>query len=77
MPLALCDSRTLAKDDIVASDNVLPHLQIEAYEVWHNPEQKWYLNEQERNEVLVMMSCDSETDTCKGVINSLVDLDSW
>jgi hypothetical protein len=48
MPLALCDSRTLAKDDIVASDIVLLHLQIEAYEVWYNPEQKWYyVNEQE------------------------------
>ncbi len=66
MPLALCDSRTLAEDDLVPSDIVLPHLQLEAYEIWYNPRQNWYyLKEQSTDEVLVMMSCDSETKTRK------------
>lgn len=62
MPLALCDSRSLASDDITESDIVLPHLQIQAYEVWYNPQQKWYyLKHQTSDEIMIMMSADSET----------------
>ncbi|KAI1439506.1 hypothetical protein F5Y02DRAFT_425529 [Annulohypoxylon stygium] len=64
MPLALCDSRTLDKDDAVPSDIVLPHLKLVAYEIWYNPSQVWYyLKEQMPDEVLLMMSVDSETST--------------
>ncbi|KAJ5626818.1 hypothetical protein N7528_004245 [Penicillium herquei] len=64
MPLAMCDSRTLAPDDIIESDIVLPHLQIQAYEVWYNPAQTWYyLKHQRSDEVLLMLSADSETFT--------------
>ena len=64
MPLALCDSRTLAEDDTVASDIVLPHLQIEAFEVWYNPKQRWhYLKDQQPEEVLLMMNYDSQSST--------------
>jgi hypothetical protein len=62
MPLAVCDSRSLALDDVVASDIVLPHLHIMAYEIWYNDEQRWhYLKHQRTDEVLLMMSVDSET----------------
>ncbi|KAF5601716.1 uncharacterized protein FSUBG_8082 [Fusarium subglutinans] len=62
MPLAVCDSRYLHEDDIVASDIVLPHLQIQAYEIWYNPNQAWYfLDQQESTEVLLMLSADSIT----------------
>ncbi|KAF2807644.1 uncharacterized protein BDZ99DRAFT_572558 [Mytilinidion resinicola] len=64
MPLALCDSRSLAPDDAIASDIVLPHLQIQAYEIWYNPDQRWhYLKDQTTNEVTLMLSSDSDTDT--------------
>lgn len=66
MPLALCDSRHLAPDDIVESDIVLPHLQIQAYEIWYNPAQRWYyLPLQTNDEVLLMLNADSDTETSK------------
>ncbi|KPM38053.1 hypothetical protein AK830_g8520 [Neonectria ditissima] len=64
MPPAVCDSQHLHEDDIVASDIVLPHLQIQAYEVWYNPNQLWYfLENQVSSEVLLMLSADSDTST--------------
>lgn len=41
-PLALCDARTLARDDVVAADLVYRDRTGEAYALRHNPAQHWY-----------------------------------
>ncbi|KAK0744331.1 hypothetical protein B0T21DRAFT_389709 [Apiosordaria backusii] len=64
MPLALCDSRSLDDDDLVASDIIYPHLELEASELWYNSNQRWYyLKGQMMNEVLLIMNVDSGSST--------------
>jgi hypothetical protein len=41
-PLALCDSRTVALDDLVAADRVLPHTVGEIYFLQYDASQRWY-----------------------------------
>jgi hypothetical protein len=41
-PLALCDARTLANDDVVAADLVYRDRTGETYALRHNPAQRWY-----------------------------------
>ncbi|KAK0121807.1 hypothetical protein ONS95_010090 [Cadophora gregata] len=42
-PLALCDYRSLNPEtDLVAADIIFPHYRDEAYEVLHNPNQRWF-----------------------------------
>jgi hypothetical protein len=41
-PLALCDARTLAADDVVAADLVYRDRTGETYAIRHNPAQHWY-----------------------------------
>jgi hypothetical protein len=60
-PLTICDTRTLADEDLVPSDIVLPHTLLEAYDLWYNPKQEWwFLDQQKNNEVLLMINYDSE-----------------
>ncbi|KAK4446913.1 hypothetical protein QBC34DRAFT_144192 [Podospora aff. communis PSN243] len=41
-PLALCDFRTVDKEDLVPMDIVYPHFVDEAYEVRYNPSHRWF-----------------------------------
>ncbi|KAL2142847.1 hypothetical protein VTI28DRAFT_678 [Corynascus sepedonium] len=41
-PLALCDFRTVNREDLVPMDIVYPHFVDEAYEVKHNPSHRWF-----------------------------------
>jgi hypothetical protein len=41
-PLALCDARTIAPEDIVATDLVYRDRTGETYALRHNPAQRWY-----------------------------------
>lgn len=60
MPLALCDCRSPHGDDLVPSDIVYPHLELEASESWYNADQLWYyLKDQMINEVFLIMNVDS------------------
>jgi len=60
-PLALCDSRTVRSEDLVATDQVTRKLAGEIYYVKYNPEQRWhYLSNQKKDEVVVFKSYDSE-----------------
>lgn len=60
-PLTICDTRTLADEDLVPSDIVLPHTLLEAYYLWYNPKQEWwFLGQQKNDEVLLMINYDSK-----------------
>ena len=41
-PLALCDARTIAADDLIAADLVYRDRVGETYALRHNPAQRWF-----------------------------------
>lgn len=43
-PLALCDARTVDREDLVPMDVVYPHFADEVYEVRHNNSHRWFYN---------------------------------
>jgi hypothetical protein len=62
-PLALCDARTVAADDLVASDLVYKNRVGETYSVTYNPAHRWYYApELRRDEALLLKIMDSNTD---------------
>lgn len=63
-PLALCDSRTVSDDDLVPCDYVLPNFESESYCVKFNANHRWYYkSDQTENDVLLILNCDSKTET--------------
>ena len=62
-PLALCDARTVAEDDLVASDLVYKNRVGETYSVKYNPAHRWYYApELRRDEALLLKIMDSKND---------------
>ncbi len=62
-PLAVCDSRTVAPDDLVPSDLVYRERVGETYSVRFNPAHRWfYTPEMRRDEVLLLKIADTKTD---------------
>ncbi len=62
-PLAVCDSRTVAPDDLVPSDLVYRDRVGETYSVRHNPAHRWfYVPEMRRDEALLLKIADTKTD---------------
>jgi hypothetical protein len=62
-PLALCDARTVAEDDLVASDLVYKNRVGETYSVTYNPAHRWYYApELRRDEALLLKIMDSKND---------------
>ena len=62
-PLAVCDSRTLAAGDLVASDLVYRERVGETYSVKYNPAHRWfYAPEMRRDEALLLKIADTRTD---------------
>lgn len=62
-PLAVCDARSVAPQDLVASDLVYPHRTGETYQVRYNPAHRWfYVPAMEAYEALLLKCYDSETD---------------
>jgi len=62
-PLAVCDSRTVASDDLVPSDLVYRERVGETYSVRYNPAHRWfYTPEMRRDEVLLLKIADTKTD---------------
>lgn len=41
-PLALCDSRSVASEDLAAADRIVPDMVGEVYYLTYNPNHKWY-----------------------------------
>jgi hypothetical protein len=62
-PLAVCDARSVAPEDLVPSDLVYPHRTGETYQVRYNPAHRWfYVPEMEADEALLLKCYDSLTD---------------
>ena len=62
-PLAVCDSRTVAADDLVPSDLVYRERVGETYSVKYNPAHRWfYAPEMRRDEALLLKIADTKTD---------------
>jgi len=62
-PLAVCDSRTVASGDLIASDLVYRDRVGETYSVRYNPAHRWfYAPEMRRDEALLLKIADTRTD---------------
>ena len=61
-PLAVCDSRTVQDEDLVATDLVYAHYRGEHYRVKHNAAHRWYYwSRQTSDEVILIRNFDSAT----------------
>lgn len=64
-PLAMCDARSVAPGELVASDIFYPGRAGEIYQLLHNPEHAWsYFPAMTRDEVLIFRQFDSATAAC-------------
>jgi hypothetical protein len=62
-PLAIADARTLAPQDLIASERRYPNRVGETYQIRYNPEHRWfYFPRMRRDEALVFKVYDSEKD---------------
>lgn len=62
-PLAICDARTLADGDLIASERRYPDRVGETYQIVYNPDHEWfYFPKMARNEALVFKVYDSAKD---------------
>ncbi|PVH79049.1 hypothetical protein DL98DRAFT_589825 [Cadophora sp. DSE1049] len=61
-PLALCDSRSVEPDDLVAADRIIPGRVGEVYYLTHNPKHKWFwLERQTPSEPFVFVMYDTKS----------------
>jgi hypothetical protein len=62
-PLALCDARSIAPEDFIATDLVYPDRIGETYAVAYNPAHRWYYFPRQRRDETVLIKCyDSKDD---------------
>jgi len=62
-PLALCDARSIAPQDVVASDLVYPNRVGETYAFTYNPNHSWYYFPQLEPDEAILLKCyDSKED---------------
>ena len=62
-PLAVCDARSVAPKDLIASDLVYRDRRGETYNLVYNPGQRWfYAPEMRADEVLLLKCFDSRAD---------------
>ncbi len=60
-PLAVCDSRTVDDDDLVATDLIYPRYEGEHYRVKYNKNHNWYYwSGQTKDEVILILNYDSK-----------------
>jgi hypothetical protein len=65
-PLAVCDARSVAANDLVPSDLVYAHRTGETYSVTYNPEHRWfYLSKMWPDEAVLIKCFDSRTDRAR------------
>ena len=61
-PLAFADARSVAKDDLIASDLIFPHRKGEIYGVAYNPAQQWrFVPDLQVDEAILIKCWDSDT----------------
>lgn len=64
-PLAVCDARTVAPGDLIASDLVFEDRVTEVYSVVHNPAHCWYYAPEMRTDEVLLVKCsDTKRDDC-------------
>jgi hypothetical protein len=62
-PLAIADARSLASEDLIATERRYPDRVGEIYHITYNPEHRWfYFPNMQRNEALVFKTYDSMKD---------------
>jgi hypothetical protein len=62
-PLAVCDARSIAPNDLLPTDLVYQHRVGETYSVTYNSSHRWfYFPDMQRNEALLIKCYDSEED---------------
>lgn len=62
-PLAVCDARTLAQDDMIRATRKYPNRVGETYQISYNPDHRWYyLPNMARNETVIFKVYDSSKD---------------
>jgi hypothetical protein len=60
-PLAFADARSVAKDDLIASDLIFPHRRGEIYQVAYNPAQQWrFVPDLKPDEAILIKCWDSD-----------------
>jgi hypothetical protein len=65
-PLALADARSVAADDLVASDLIFPHRKGEIYLARHNPAQRWlYVPDLAPDEAVLIKCWDSDASVAR------------
>jgi hypothetical protein len=63
-PLAVCDARSVAPQDLIASDLIFRDRRGETYNLLYNPRQRWfYAPEMRADEVLLLKCFDSRDDS--------------
>lgn len=70
-PLGICDARSIAPGDLIATERLYPNRRGEIYHVAHNPAHRWfYFPEMTRDEALVFKCYDSRHDVARFTIHS-------
>ncbi|HTY56141.1 MAG TPA: CmcJ/NvfI family oxidoreductase [Candidatus Binataceae bacterium] len=73
-PLAVCDARTIAQSDFVATDLKYRDRTGEVYSMSFNPAHRWfYVSRMERDEVLLLKCFDSEPSRTRFTAHSAFD----
>lgn len=63
MPLAICDARSVAQDDLLAAERRAKERIGETYRLLYNPDHKWfYFPLMQKNEAMLIKSYESEDD---------------
>jgi len=65
-PLAVCDARTIAKNDLIASDLIYPDKTGETYSFAYNPAHQWYYFPKMRNDEALLIKCFDSDENAKG-----------
>lgn len=62
-PLAVCDARSIAPADLIASDLIYPDRVGETYAVAFNPEHRWYYFPKLRTDEAILLKCFESDET--------------
>jgi len=65
-PLAVCDARTIASEDLIATDLIYPNLVGETYSVSYNPAHRWYFFPKMKRDEAVLIKCFDSDETSNG-----------
>lgn len=70
-PLGICDARSIAPQDLIATERRYPNRVGEIYHVAFNPAHRWfYFPQMTRDEALVFKCYDSRTDVARFTVHS-------